>query len=182
MNYSSYKHPPLVQAYLGHAIGTTLLGALLPSGEHLGWLHALVRPIVELIPNAVRITNRAPDPVFAQTFIGLSLVIAFLILLFFIVAVRGYHTKTFESTWRRALALLYIWGIVLVLLLSFWAVPYMDPASKGRAYFLVKAATSSNLGVLTFMNQSVVGFPLFCFLVLWLGHACTTVRNRTGFL
>ncbi len=55
-----YREPPLVKAYLGHAIGTALLGALLPSGEHLGAVHRLVLPIVELIPNALKITNRAP--------------------------------------------------------------------------------------------------------------------------
>jgi hypothetical protein len=183
MNTPSYKQPPIVHAWVGHAFGTSLLGALLPSGEHLGWLHRLVSPLVELIPNAVRITNRSPDPVFAQTFIGLSLVIAFLVLLYFIVAVRGYHTKTFESTSRRFLALFYIWVVAGVIMLGIlWFMPYLDPVSKGRAYFLLKAATSGNSGVLTVMNQLVVGIPLICLLSIWLGHACTTVRHRTGFI
>lgn len=181
MNASTYKQPPLMKAYSAHAVGTMLLGALLPSGEHLGLLHSLMLPIVKLIPNAVRITNRAPDPVFAQTFIGLSLLIAFLILLYFIVAVRGYHTKTFESSWRRFWALVHIWLIVAVILGIAWFMPYLDPVSKGRAYFLVKAATSGTTGILTVMNQLVAGMPLACLLSIWLGHACTNVRQRIGF-
>lgn len=52
---------------MGHVLGTAVLGALLPSGEHLGWLDRLMLPVVALIPNAVRLTERAPDVVFAQT-------------------------------------------------------------------------------------------------------------------
>lgn len=182
MNALAYRQPPLMKAYLGHAIGTFLLGVLLPSGEHLELLHRLMLPFVKLIPNAVRITNRAHDPVFAQTFIGLSLLIAFLILLYFIVAVRGYHTKTFESTWKRSLSLVYGWvvfgGIMIGIL---WFMPYLDPVSKGRAFFLVKAATSGTTGVLTVMNQLVVGIPFASFLTLLFGHACTNVRQRIEF-
>jgi heme/copper-type cytochrome/quinol oxidase subunit 4 len=170
-------------AWVAHAVGIALLGALLPSGEHLAWLHRLVSPVVELIPNAIRITNRSPDPVFAQTFIGLSLVIALLMLLYFILAMRGYHTKAFESTWKRFLALFYNWVVAGVIMLGIlWFMPYLDPLSKGRAYFLLNAATSSTAGVFTVMNQLVVGMPLACPLSIWLGHACTTVRHRAGFI
>ncbi|QHE88055.1 hypothetical protein F9K07_25755 [Hydrogenophaga sp. BPS33] len=172
-----------MKAYLGHAIGTAFLGLLLPSGEHLGPLHRLMLPIVELIPNAMRATARTPDPVFAQTFIGMSLLIAFLILLYFTVAVRGYHLKTFESRAKRWLALLYAWSVVCFLLLVLWKWPYLDPLSMSRSYFLLKAATSGTFGVLTAMNQLVVGIPLSFFLTLWAGHACTTTRkvNRVNF-
>jgi heme/copper-type cytochrome/quinol oxidase subunit 4 len=170
-----------MRAYLGHAIGTALLGGLLPSGEHLGPLHRLATPIVELIPNAIRLTNRTPDPIFAQTFVGFSLAIAFVILIYFIVAVRGYRTRTFDGTWQRTRLLLFIWGTVLVLLLSFWFLPYMDPVGKGRAYLVVQAATSSKLGLLTAMNQLIVGFPLVCILTLWAAHTCTAVRGRTSY-
>ncbi len=182
MSPQIYKEPPLVKTYLGHATVTGVLGMLLPSGEHLGWLHERVLPVVELIPNAVRMTNRAPDPVFSQTFIGLSLVVAFAILVFYVVAMRGYHTRTFDRTITRILALAYVWGIVLILLAIFWWMPYLDPLSKGRAYFITRAAISSNLGVITAMNQLVVGMPLLCCLGLWGGHACTNVRHRTGFI
>lgn len=183
MNSSTpYRQPPLMKAYFSHAIGTALLGLLLPAGEHLAWLHSLVKPIVALIPNAARVTERAPDPVLAQTFIGLSLLIASAILLYCIVAVRGYHTKTFERSIQRWLSLMYMWGCVLLLLGIAWWMPYLDPLSKGRTYFMLKAATSSNAGVLVVMNQLLVGFPLFGFLMLWLGHTCTTVRHRTGFI
>jgi hypothetical protein len=104
-----YEEPPLVKICLGHALFTAVLGALLPSGEHLAWLHRLMLPVVELIPNAVRLTERAPDVVFAQTFIGLSLLISWAILLFCIVAVRGYHTRAFETSIRRVLAFTYGW-------------------------------------------------------------------------
>ncbi|NIM41637.1 MAG: hypothetical protein GTN84_11130 [Hydrogenophaga sp.] len=182
MNSTVYKQPPMMRAYFVHAFGTAALGVLLPSGQHLVWLHSLMQPVVALIPNALRVTERAPDPVFAQTFIGLSLLIASAILLYCIVAVRGYHTKTFESSTKRWLALTHVWAIVLVILGIAWWMPYLDPISKGRAYFMLNAATSSKGGVLVIMNQLLVGFPLFCFLVLWLGHTCTTARQRADFI
>lgn len=178
----AYKQPPLVQTYFGHAIGTAALGALLPSGDQLSSLHALVRPVVELIPNAVRVTNRAPDPIFAQTFIGISLLIAFAILVIYVIAMRGYHTKTFLSAGKRWAVLLVMWLLVLFMLTSLWRWPYLDPLSKGRAHFLLMAATSGRLGVVTAMNQLVVGMPMLFLLVLWLGHFCTTARSRAGFV
>lgn len=182
MTSKIYKEPPLVKTYIGHATATGLLGLLLPSGEHLGWLHERVLPVVELIPNAVRMTNRAPDPVFAQTFIGLSLLVAFAILAFYVVAMQGYHTKTFDRTITRILTLAYGWALVLLMLSIAWWMPYLDPLSRGRAYFITRVAVSSNLGVITAMNQLVVGMPLLFLLLLWLSHACTTVRHRTGFI
>lgn len=180
MNTTRYKHPPLMRAYAVHAVSTAVFGAFLPSGEHLGWLHPRMQAVVGMIPNAVRLTERAPDPGFAQTFIGMSMLMAVAILLFCVVAVRGYHTKTFESSLKRWFALIYVWSIVLVILCIAWWMPYLDPLSKGRAYFMLKAATSSNAGVLFIMNQLLVGFPMFCILTLWLGHTCTTVRRRLG--
>lgn len=178
MNTPSYKQPPIVHAWVGHAVGTGLLGFMLPSGEHLGWLHRLVIPVVELIPNAVRLTNRSVDPILAQTFIGLSLAIAFLILLYFKIAVKDYRTKVFDSKLRRYTAILFGWVIFIVVFVGvFWFIPYMDPASKGKAYFLVKGATSGTPGMVLIMNQLIVGFPLFMFLLLWVGHECTEVRQ-----
>lgn len=165
MNTPTWREPPLIKVYLGHAIGTALLGAMLPSGEHLRSLHRLMLPIVELIPNVVRITSRAPDPVFAQTFIGLSLLIAFLILMYFIVAVRGYHTRTFDSTWKRFGMLLF--GS-LVGISWFW--PYLDPISKGKAYFFYKSSYikqhRSNHG-----HESIGGGFSFSFLSGDLGYS-----------
>ena len=183
MDRVSYRQPPLGKVYLGHAIETALLGVLLPSSEHLTALHRLMLPIVELIPNALRITSRAPDQIFAQTFIGLSLLIAFLILVYFIVAMRVYHTKTFESGRKRFYSLVYGWIVFGGIMLGIaWFVPYLDPASKDRTYFLVMAATSGTTGVLTVMNQLIVGLPLFCLLMLWLGNACTNVRSPKNFI
>lgn len=174
---TTYRHPPLMKAYLSHAVGTAVIGTLLPSGEHLTWLHRLLQPVVNLIPNAIRIPLRAPDPVFAQTFIGLSLLIAAAILLYFVVAVRGYRTRTFDSAIKRWLVLVYGWCVVLLCLAIFWWMPLLDPLSKGRAYFILRAATSSDLGVVVVMNQLLVGFPMSMLLLIWLGHACTTVRR-----
>jgi hypothetical protein len=167
-----------MKAYLAHAIGMALLGVLLPSGDHLGFVHRLVTPLVEAIPNAQRVTLLAPDPIFAQTYIGLSLVFALAILLFFIVKMRGYRTKTFDSARQRRGALASMWAIVAMSLGLFWFVPYLDPASKGRLYFLIHAATSSEFGVLFVMNLLIVGFVLLPLLGLWAGHACTSVRAR----
>jgi len=180
MNTPSYKPPPIVHAWVGHAVGTGLLGALLPSGEHLGWLHRLMLPIVEVIPNAMRITSRAPDPVFAQTFIGLSLLIALLILLYFVFFMRGYHTRTFDAAGRRYLVIAGGWLLTILMLSSFWIISYMNPLSKGRTYFLLQAATSGEVGVLTMMNQLVAGGPLLFLLAMWLAHACTTARNSAS--
>lgn len=180
MNASYYRQPPLVKFYIGHAIGTAFLGLFMPSGEHLETLHRLMFPIVQLIPNAWRITNRVSDPTFAQAFIGLSLLIAFLILMYFVFFGRGYKIIVFESKWQRFLMLFYAWiffGFVMIGIA--WFMPYLDPASKGRAYFMIVAATSSTAGILTVMNQLIVGIPLFCFLFIWFAHACSIVRNRS---
>lgn len=175
-----YKQPPLVQTYLGHAVGTAVLGALLPPGDKLGHIHALVQPLVELIPNAVRITQRTADPVFAQTFLGLSLLMALAILVFYVVAMRGYHTRTFETTGKRLLLLAQAWVVVFPVLALLWWAPYLDPLSKGKAHFLINAAVSSHSGVITAMNQLIVGMPLVCCLLLWGVHACTSTRHKTG--
>lgn len=178
MNTPSYKPPPIVHAWVGHAVGTGLLGFMLPSGEHLGWLHRLVSPLVELIPNAVRLTNRSADPILAQTFIGLSLAIAFLILLYFKIAAKGYRTGMFDSKLRRYMVILIFWVIYIVVFVGvFWFLPYMDPASKGKTYFLVKGATSGTPGMVLIMNQLIVGLPLFMFLLLWVVHECTDARQ-----
>lgn len=178
MNSSTpYRQPPLMKAYFAHAIATAVMGLLLPSGKHLTGLHQLLQPIVNLIPNAVRIPLRAPDPVFAQTFIGLSLLAAAATLLYFVVAVRGYRTRTFDSAVKRWLVLVYGWCVVSLCLTIAWWMPLLDPLSKGRAYFLLKAATSSDFGVVIVMNQLLVGFPMSLLLLMWLGHACTNVRR-----
>lgn len=178
MNTSKYKHPPLMQAYAGHAVGTAILGALLPSGEHLDWLHRLMIPIVELIPNAARITSRAPDPVFAQAFIGLSILIAALVLLTFVIFIfPGYHTKTFHEVFKRRIGLLYLWFIAIVILSFFWLIPYLDPLSKGQLYYLQAAALSGKVGVLVVINQLTVGFPLSILLFLGVAHRCTSAVN-----
>lgn len=146
---------------LGHAVGTALLGALLPSGEHMGWLHRLMLPVLESIPNAVRLTERAPDVVFAQTCIGLSLLISWSILLFCIVAVRGYHTRTFETATKKVLMLIYGWAFVGCCIGIAWFMPYLDPLAHGRTYSMLKAAVSGTLGVLVVMNMLLVW--LHCF-------------------
>jgi hypothetical protein len=182
MNTPRYKEPPLVKICLGHALGTAVLGALLPSGEHLGWLHRLMLPVVELIPNAVRLTERAPDVVFVQSFIGLSLLTSWVILLFCIGAMRGYHTRLFESTAKRVTALIYGWAFVGCCIGIAWFMPYLDPLAHGRTYFMLKAAVSSTVGVLVVMNMLLVWAPLFLMLGLWMGHTCTSVRYRTGYI
>lgn len=167
---------------LSHALGTTVLGVLMPTGEHLRWLHPLMLPVVELIPNAVRLTERAPDVVFAQTFIGLSLLISWVIVLLCVVALRGYHTRTFESTTKRAIALISVWTTVGFGIAVAWFAPYLDPLAHGRTHFLLQAATTSSVGVVTAMNVLVVWIPMLLLLTLWIGHAFTSIRRRTGFI
>jgi hypothetical protein len=176
-NSNRYREPPLIKTYFGHAALICLIGFLLPKGVDSNWLHGLMWPIVSLIPNAVRLTNRCVDPVFAQTLMGLSLLLSVLIIVFYIVAMRGYHTKAFESKFKRRWALIYVWSFVLLILTIFWVVPFIDPLSHGRAYFLLLGATSSYFGIMSVMNQLLVGGPLLGLLMLWSAHSCTT----TGF-
>ncbi|MBL0421730.1 hypothetical protein JI739_15335 [Ramlibacter sp. AW1] len=181
MSSPTYKEPPLGRVYLGHSIVVALLGGLLPTGDSLSWLHSIVWPAAQLIPNAVLLTERAPDPIFAQTLIGISLWIAIGILAFHVAVMRkwGYHTKTFSRPSHKFFALCCWWAIVSLLLSIAWFLPLVEPISQGRAYYLIRSATSGPFGVATAMNQLLVSMPLFLVLLLWLGHACTTIRYLT---
>lgn len=166
-----------MHAWIGHAVGTGLLGFMLPSGEHLEWLYRLVKPVVELIPNAVRLSNRSPNPILAQTFIGLSLLIALLILLYFAFFVRGYHQKTFPNHWQRLSMFILVTPFVLMVLHAGWFLSYVNPAAKGRTYYLLKGAAAGDMGIFIVMNQLIVGIPLLFLLAFWSCHACTSVRG-----
>ncbi|TFY96444.1 hypothetical protein [Ramlibacter rhizophilus] len=182
MGSQEYKHPPIGIPYLGHTVGAALMGALLPKGDYLILMHSLIWPIVSWIPNVVRLTVNAPDPVFAQVFIGLSLIASTGILGFycFFMGSRGYRTRTFNSAWHRVMFLSYMWVVLGTCLAILWVVPYVGPASKGRAYFLFKSATASDFGVVVVMNQLVVGLPFMMLLALWIAHACTGSRSFVG--
>lgn len=88
-----------------------------------------------------------------------------------------YHTRTFETARDRAWFLAVAWLVISLGLAICWFVPYLGPESHGRVYFLVQAATSGTLGVVTVMNLLVVGMPLFLLLGLGAFHLCTTTRS-----
>ncbi|MBL0421729.1 hypothetical protein JI739_15330 [Ramlibacter sp. AW1] len=179
MDSPTYNEPPLVRVCLGHAGLVAILGMLLPGGESLGWLHAIVWPAAELIPNAVRMTALAPDPIFAQTLIGISLWIAIFILAFHVTVMRtwGYHTKAFRRQSYRLLAMGYVWSIAALFIAVFWWLPYLTSIGTGRTHFLVRLATSNSFGVATAMNQLLISMPLFCLLLVWFIHTCTTTHH-----
>ncbi|TFY96442.1 hypothetical protein [Ramlibacter rhizophilus] len=181
MSGSTYKEPSLAKTYLGHAVGTALIGALLPNGDRLGWLHSWMWPIVEWIPNAGRLTNRASDPIFAQTFVGMSALVAIACLLLYIQALRrwGGCTRSFERSSRRFLCLAYIYALVGLLIALAWSLPIVDPVSKGRAYFILQLASSGTIGVVTAINQILIGAPMLFLQLLLVAHLCTRVVNRT---
>ncbi len=173
-----YQHPPLIKAYLAHAICTALIGLFLSAINQLTWLQDLLVPVVNLVPNAIQITDRAPNPVFAKVFISASLLIAAIILLYFTFFVRGYHQKTFDNRMKRSLAILYGWLIAVVLLFIAWCVPYFNPASQGKTYYLLRAALGSDWGIVFVANQLLVGFPLLILLGIWSMHFCTGVLGK----
>lgn len=176
----SYRAPPMVRIYLIHAIGTALLGALLPSGEHMQGLHAIAFPIIQQLPGAIKISQQAPDPVLAQVFLALSLLIAVVVLTgsAWHVSHGKYHTKTFDSSAKKWRALIYWWVLTAFVLLLVWSVPYTNDGAQGRIYFLIKAATSTNLGVFTVMNFLIVGMPLACLLTSVVIPFCIDVKTK----
>jgi hypothetical protein len=161
------KEPPLAKIYFGHAIGTALLGMLLLSSKQTKSWHPYTQPILEWFPGAISISRLAPDPVSTQIFLVTSLLIAACLLIWTVwhVSRGGYHTKTFESQSKRWLAFLYVWSLTGVLAASLWNISYSLDGAQTRAYFMIKAAISSDIGVVTAMNQIIVGMPLFFMLL-----------------
>lgn len=146
---------------LGHMTLTTTGGLLLPDGSKLAGAHQLIAPLVDLIPNVGNYAARSIDPVFAETFIGYSLVVAAIFLLLFMAKMPSKTGKVFLKSRERWIALsgctlgsVGVLGIV-------WLVP-SNPVSRGRAYFIIEAATSSQLGIALGMNILLVGIPLLC--------------------
>jgi hypothetical protein len=179
---TNYRQPPLMGIYLSHAIGTAVLGALLPSGQHLQSLHTAILPMLKLFPGAIAITKNAPDIVFAQVFLALSLLIAVCVLIGAVLFVSrgGYHTRTFKTAAARWRALVVFWFLTAFMMTVVWNVPYVIDGAQDRIYFLIKAATSSTFGVLTAMNQLIVGMPLVGLLTSLVIPFCTNVKSKTS--
>jgi hypothetical protein len=180
-NMTPYRQPPLMKIYLGHAVGTATLGALLPPGEHLQGLHAITQPLLQLIPGAMSISKLAPDPVFAQVFLALSLLIAGCMLIGAVwhVSRGGYHVKTFESKkeWWKAFLTVALFTFFVVA--AFWGVSHGIDGAETRAHFLTKTAISSKLGVLTIMNQMIVSWPFAVIMGLTTMPFFTVVKHKT---
>ena len=166
--------------YLGHAIGTAVLGALLPAGEHLKDIHPLIQPILQWFPGAISLSKQAPDSVFAQVFLALSMLIAAFMLIgaiFHASRVR-YVEKTFANRreWWKAYLLVLLFAILGMAI--FWNAPYTPDGAETRAYALTVVAISNKLGVLTIMNQLIVGVPLYLLLMLLTMPFRTVVKNN----
>lgn len=175
-----YRQPPWTKIYLGHAIGTAVLGALLPAGEHLKGLHAFALPVLQWFPGAISLSKQAPDPVFARVFLALSMLIAAFMLIgaIFHASRARYVQKTFENRreWWKAYLLVLSFAILGVAI--FWNAPYTPDGAETRAYALTVVAISNKLGVLTVMNQLIVGAPLYLLLMPLTMPFCTVIKNN----
>jgi hypothetical protein len=176
-----FRQPPWTVIFLGHAIGSVTLGALLPSGEHLQGLHAVTLPMLQWNPGAMAISKQAFDPVFAQVFLVLSMLIALCILIGAVwhMSRGGYHTKTFDSRKEWWRAELWVWSIATVFILIAWGVPYSIDGAQTRSHFLILAAISSKLGVLTAMNFFIVWGPFFFMTLAITGPFHISVRSKS---
>jgi hypothetical protein len=173
------KEPPWAKIYFGHAIGTAILGFLLLSSKQTKSLHPYTQPILEWFPGAISISNLAPDPVSTQVFLVISLLIAACLLVWAVwhVSRGGYHTKTFETAKQRWFAISSFWLMSAFALTVLWIISHSTDGAKTRAFFLFKAATSSGFGVLTIMNQLIVGVPLAILMVSICIPFCTSNRK-----
>jgi hypothetical protein len=154
----------LLWTLAAHFAITTMLGALMRTGSSLSALHQFVLPLTDLIPNVKRYADKSVDAVFAETFIGCSLIIAAVLFVIFAIKLPAKTGKTFYRQWERPLVL--IWGTFLCmgLICVMWFGP-INPLSKGRAYFMIHAATSSYAGIVLVMNNLLVWIPLFMLLM-----------------
>jgi hypothetical protein len=177
-----HRQPPWMKIYLSHALGTAALGAILPAGEHLSSLHALISPFALKIPGAVALTRQTADPVFAQVFLALSLLIAACLVIGAIwhVSRGGYHTKSFSSQWDRLFTFTWVGLFAALVIAVFWLNSYGLDGAQTRSWVMTKVAVSSQIGVLTVMNQLIVGFPLVFVLTLTTLPFCTDVEQRNS--
>lgn len=173
-----YRQPPWMKIYLGHAIGTAVLGMLLLSSNQTKKLHPYTQPILEWFPGAISISKQAPDPVSTQVFLVISMLIAAILLIWAVgnVSRGGYHTKTFDSQKERWTVLLFGWALAVIFVTCLWNVSYSMDGAQTRAYFFIKVAISSKFGVLTAMNQLIVGLPLFFIVTTTTAPFCIKVR------
>lgn len=134
----------------------------MPDGSQLATAHQLVLPLTDLIPNVKRYAEKSIDPVFAETFISYSLVIALVCLLIVALRMPAKQGKVFFKRWERFRVLLFFTACCVGMICIVWLGP-INPVSKGRAYFMIEAATSSYAGIVIVMNSLLVSIPLFCF-------------------
>ena len=177
------REPPWAKIYFGHAIGTALLGMLLLSSKQTKDLHPYTQPILEWFPGAMSISRLAPDPVSTQVFLVVSLLIAALLLIWSVwhVSRGGYHTKMFETQKERWTVILGFWGFAATCPAVFWSISYSLDGAQTRAYFLIKTAVSSEFGVLTAMNQLIVGLPLMMVMAAATAPFYTKARTQNQY-
>jgi len=159
---------------LAHLAVTTIMGVLMPDGSQLAGAHRLVLPLTDLIPNVKRYAEKSVDPMFAETFIGCSLVIAAIFLVFFMVRMPVKQGRVFSKRWERPLGLVWGTSVAIGMVCILWLGP-INPVSKGRAYFIIQAATSSYAGIVMVMNSLLVSMPLFmCIFIFMIFRGTST--------
>lgn len=177
-NYSAerpVRQPPLMQFYFAHALLTGLIGILMPRGDQLKEIHALIKPWLALLPGAIHISEKSPDPVFAQVFLAMSLVLAVLFSAIYVICISGnkYYMKKFSSRTQRLQGFLMI-GLGMCLFTIFlWTNSYGLDGAATRSHATISVAVSGYFGILTAMNFLIVGIPLFFLLGFLSGCFCT---------
>lgn len=154
-------------ALFWHLIVSTILGGVMPEGNKLEMAHQLILPLTDLIPNVKRYAQKSIDPIFAETFIGYSLTIAAVVLGIVILRLPAKKGKIFFKRRERFFAVFGFTAFCMGLVCIFWFGP-VNPASEGRAYFIIQAATSSYAGIVIAMNSLLVSLPLMCFAFIFI--------------
>lgn len=162
-------------ALFWHLVVTTVMGTLMPEGRQLAAAHQLVLPLTDLIPNVKRYAEKSIDPIFAETFIGYSLVIAVVFLVVVMLRMPAKQGKVFFKRWQRFRVVLGFTACCLGMICILWLGP-INPASKGRAYFMIQAATSSYAGIVMVMNSLLVSMPFCCLVGAFIGFRGTSTH------
>lgn len=179
MNKKVVHMLPITQIFFGHYFGSALVGLILLSVESLRFTHSWLKPFVDWIPNIPDMVRLTPDPIFAESFLGASFLIALSILVYLLTFCRGkYYAMTYSSRKEKLFrgALFALFSVLLIFVM--WIRPYAEADHIGRTRAIIDAAISTRAGVILVMNPLVVGIPLLFVLVMWAQVFTTDVYRR----
>lgn len=179
MNRKAVHMLPITKIFFGHYFGSALVGFILLSAESLRFAHSWLKVFVDWIPNVPDMVRLTPDPIFAETFLGASSLIALIILSYLMIFCRKrYYSMTYSSRTEKVFrgALFALFSVLLIFVM--WARPYAEADHIGRTRAIIDTAISTRAGVILAMNPLVVGIPLLFVLVVWAQVFTTDVYRR----